>query len=84
MGELFTRKHDRYKGMWKNDMKDGKGTLTSQNGSSYTGKWYQDKKHGQGEMTGTDKQVFIEIWKYGVLVSRNRKDCSKAEAQDKI
>ena len=55
-------------------MKDGKGTLTSQNGSCYTGKWYQDKKHGHGEMTGSDKQVFTELWKYGVLISRKLKE----------
>ena len=55
-------------------MKDGKGTLTSQNGSCYAGKWYQDKKHGLGEMTGSDKQVFNELWKYGVLISRKLKE----------
>ena len=55
-------------------MRDGKGTLTSHNSSVYTGKWYQDKKHGSGEMSGPDKQVFVEQWKYGVLVTRKLKD----------
>ena len=57
-------------------MKDGKGTLTSQNGTTYVGKWYQDKKHGPGEMTGSDKRVFQELWKYGVLISRKPKEQS--------
>ena len=81
-GELFNRKQDRYQGQWKNDMKDGKGTLTSQNGSSYKGKWYQDKKHGPGEMIGSDKQVFCEVWRYGVLISRKLNDNAKGGAQD--
>jgi len=29
-------------------------------------------------MTGTDKLVFIEIWKYGVLISRKLKSQSGA------
>jgi len=55
-------------------MRDGKGTLSSHNGSVFTGKWYQDKKHGTGEMMGPDKQVFMEQWKYGVLVTRKPHD----------
>ena len=54
-GELFTRKGDKYKGQWKNDMKDGKGTFTASNGSKYVGRWSQDKKHGNGEMIRSDK-----------------------------
>ena len=56
-------------------MRDGKGTLTSGNHSVYTGKFYQDKKHGKGEMQqGPDKEVYLEQWKYGVLVSRMPKE----------
>jgi len=55
-------------------MKDGKGVLTSQNSSVFTGKFYQDKKHGKGEMVGPDKQVWLEQWKYGVLISRKLKE----------
>ena len=55
-------------------MRDGKGTLTSSNGAIYTGKFYQDKKHGKGEMVGADKQVWLEQWKYGVLLQRKLKD----------
>ena len=51
-------------------MKDGKGVLTTSNGAVYTGKFYQDKKHGKGEMKGPDKQVFLEQWKFGVLINR--------------
>ena len=61
-------------------MKDGKGTLTSQNGTTYVGKWYQDKKHGPGEMTGSDKRVFCELWKYGVLISRKPKESPATKA----
>lgn len=57
-------------------MRDGKGTFTAHSGASFAGKWAQDKKHGLGEMTGTDKLVFIEIWKYGVLISRKLKSQS--------
>ena len=32
-------------------------------------------------MTGTDKQVFIETWKYGVLVSRSRKESDKGDSR---
>ena len=73
-GDFFSRKQDRYEGHWKNDMRDGKGTLTSPGGAVYTGRWYQDKKHGHGEMQGTDKRVYLEVWKYGVLISRKLKE----------
>ena len=61
-------------------MKDGKGVLTTSNGAVYTGKFYQDKKHGKGEMKGPDKQVFLEQWKFGVLI--NRKLIAKANQDD--
>ena len=54
-------------------MRDGKGTLTSSNNSVFTGKLYLDKKNGLGEMTGQAKQVFVELWKFGVLVTRTKK-----------
>jgi hypothetical protein len=65
-------------------MRDGKGTLTTQNSSVFTGKWYQDKKHGHGEMTGSDKQVFFEVWKYGVLVTRNKKQDEEGDKSQRV
>ena len=62
-------------------MKDGKGILRSNSGASYQGKWYQDKKHGPGEMTGSDKQVFYEVWRYGVLISRKLADQKVGDAK---
>ena len=32
-------------------------------------------------MTGSDKQVFIEIWRHGILINRKLKD-EKPAAQD--
>lgn len=53
-------------------MRDGRGTLTTSNQSVYTGKFYQDKKHGKGEMIGPDKKIYLEQWKYGVLIKRQK------------
>ncbi len=38
-GEFFTRRCDKYKGEWRNDVMEGKGTLTSANGSKFIGRF---------------------------------------------
>ena len=60
-------------------MRDGKGVLTSSNQSVFTGKFYQDKKHGKGEMVGPDKKIYLEQWKFGVLVKRELTDRQQLE-----
>jgi hypothetical protein len=35
-----------YEGEWKNDMKNGVGTLKKENVNSYEGHWKDDKKDG--------------------------------------
>ena len=62
-------------------MKDGKGTFTASNGSKYVGRWSQDKKHGNGEMIRSDKQVFIECWNYGILISHTKKEVQEEEGK---
>jgi hypothetical protein len=59
------RKGDRYKGEWRSDFMDGKGTFTAVNGTKYTGRFKQDRKHGKGELITQDKQIFEEIWQNG-------------------
>lgn len=59
------RKGDRYKGEWRADLMDGKGTFTSVNGTKYIGRFKQDRKHGKGELVTQDKLIYEEFWQNG-------------------
>ena len=39
---------DKYDGEWRNDVKEGKGTLVKADGDEYDGNWRNDKKNGKG------------------------------------
>jgi hypothetical protein len=68
------RKGDKYKGEWRADLMEGKGTLTAANGSKFIGRFKQDRKHGKGELVTEDKQIFEEVWQNGIMVSHKKKD----------
>ena len=41
----------KYKGEWKNGLKDGKGTYYSLDGNAYDGEWKYDQRNGLGQYT---------------------------------
>ena len=40
---------DLYNGEWKNDLKEGEGTIKYNNGDIYDGNWKNDLKEGKKE-----------------------------------
>eukprot|EP00298_Acanthocystis_sp_HF-20_P010321 c18798_g1_i1.p1 GENE.c18798_g1_i1~~c18798_g1_i1.p1 ORF type:complete len:307 (+),score=108.57 c18798_g1_i1:16-936(+) len=48
---------EKYDGQWKNDQREGEGTLIYEDGSNYVGEWKNDNWHGKG--THTEKNDFI-------------------------
>ena len=40
-----------YIGEWKDNQKNGQGTMTYQNGNKYVGEWKDNQMNGQGTMT---------------------------------
>ena len=42
---------EKYVGEWKDDVRNGNGTFTDDNGRKYVGQWKNDKKHGDGTFT---------------------------------
>jgi len=53
---------DRYKGGWKNDTMNGKGTYYYQSGNVYVGQWKEGLKHGTGTHTWANGQVYTGQW----------------------
>lgn len=61
---------DKYEGEWKNDEKDGKGTvahhtigtLTYSNGDQYKGNFSANKKNGQGTLTLANGERYEGEW----------------------
>lgn len=49
-GQGTTKKNGyKWEGEWKDDVMDGKGTLSNiNNGESYVGNWFRGRKHGKG------------------------------------
>ena len=56
------RRFDRYKGEWRNDLREGEGVLISASNSKFVGRFKQDKKHGKGCYVKSDGTVFEEVW----------------------
>ena len=52
-----------YSGLFKNGLRDGKGTFIYKNGSKYEGSWKEGLEQGEGRVTT------VGVWKKGVLVS---------------
>ena len=58
---------DVHDGEWKQDLKDGKGTMKYQNGDIYKGEFKNDKMHGKGVFEYANGDIFKSIgeWKEG-------------------
>ena len=53
---------------FKNDQKEGKGTLTKQDGSTYVGEFKNDRENGQGTYTYPDGKKLTGLFQNGKLV----------------
>ena len=40
--------NEMYDGLWNNDMRNGQGSQSYQNGDKYVGEYLNDVKHGEG------------------------------------
>lgn len=75
-------------GNWRNNLKEGKGSITLNDGSvfrgiikffflllliNFQGFFHENKKHGQGTMTRSDGIVYEEEWDQGTLVTQIEK-----------
>ena len=58
---------DVYDGEWKNDRKEGRGTMNYHNGDVYEGEFSKGKLHGKGTYTYASGDVSKAIgeWKEG-------------------
>jgi len=54
-----------YEGEWKEGDRDGKGTLTLNDGSFYEGEWKDNFMQGQGTKTWPNGQKYEGEWKEG-------------------
>ena len=66
-GEFIFDKNTKYKGDYKNNKRDGKGTYTAGN-IYYTGQWLNNIPHGEGKIFVDDKNMASGIFRYGKLV----------------
>jgi hypothetical protein len=57
-------------GDFKNGKKDGKGTLSWNDGDEYTGEFLKDKRHGTGTLIKTNGQKFVGKWVDGELIGK--------------
>lgn len=53
-----------YQGDYKDDMQDGKGVYTWDNGSFFEGEWQEDERSGLGRFTLVSGDESIEAWEY--------------------
>jgi hypothetical protein len=51
-----------YSGFWKNDLMNGKGTMTYTNGSVYEGEWIEGRKNGFGKLTQNGTLISEGLW----------------------
>mmetsp|Transcript_3682 Transcript_3682/g.5340 ORF Transcript_3682/g.5340 Transcript_3682/m.5340 type:complete len:122 (+) Transcript_3682:3-368(+) len=58
---------DIYDGQWKEDCKDGKGTMKYHNGDVFEGEFSSNEMHGKGTYEYADGDIFKSIgeWKEG-------------------
>ena len=49
---------DTYTGGWRNNKREGTGTLRCSNGECYIGEWNNDKRHGKGR-----RKWYVEVEK---------------------
>ena len=58
----------KYVGEWKNDKKDGQGTMFYGHGDKYVGEWKNGAKHGQGILTFHTGEYVEQLWKDGLFL----------------
>jgi len=51
-----------YSGLWRNGMKDGRGTFLSLSGSKYEGFWKENARSGQGTFLSSDGTEYQGQW----------------------
>lgn len=47
----------KYAGEWKDDKRNGQGTMAYPNGATYVGEWKDNKYNGQGTFTSPDGRI---------------------------
>ena len=52
----------KYRGAWKNNLFNGKGTLIYSNGSTYTGHFFEGAKNGHGHYISSEGFEYIGDW----------------------
>lgn len=52
-----------YVGEYKNGLREGKGSMTMEDGSSYEGDWKANSRHGYGKMIWPDKRSYTGEWR---------------------
>lgn len=61
----------KYEGEWKQNLKNGHGKYTEENGSYFDGEFKDGVKHGKGSYFDNEKQIiFLEEYDNGVLIER--------------
>lgn len=58
----------KYEGDFKQNKKEGFGTITFSNGEFYTGGFKEDKAHGQGELHTKTREVIKARWNNNKIV----------------
>jgi len=54
----------------ENGYRDGKGTMTYNDGSKYVGDFMHGKRHGPGSMTYNNGDVYTGVWEHGKYKTR--------------
>ena len=61
----------RYDGEWKNDKKEGLGTLEMATGDRYDGEWLEGKKNGTGTYTFVNNDSYEGYFQNGLRQGKN-------------
>lgn len=64
---LEVTEYGEYKGLFKNDKKEGKGEFRWPNGEFYSGEWKEGKRHGVGMWTSPKGDSYMGEWKRGIV-----------------
>ena len=62
MGTMTNASGSVYRGLWKENKKNGKVELRSSNGNVYTGEFCNDQKHGRGKFIYAPGTVLEESY----------------------
>jgi hypothetical protein len=65
--ELLNDEWIKYEGCFKDDVKEGQGTLYLSNGESYRGEFENDQPHGKGQFKNIRGEGVVGFWLMGAL-----------------